>query len=243
MTFSSTRAVAVYCGASIGTEPAFVHAATSLGHGLAASNRPLVYGAGSQGIMGRVSGAVLEQGGHVTGIIPQAMLAAGGEGDKTVDAREGQLEGEKLVRLDEGRRERVETIVTHSMHERKVEMARRVCGFIGLPGGFGTFEEVLEVVTWTQIGIHSKPVIILNVLGFYDPLRDLVQGAIRRGFIRPDSESILVFVDGPADHAEHATFDWGAAGLVALEGWSGAPAGYFKWPSEKEQHKEGLQLS
>ena len=125
----STRAVAVYCGASVGTEPAFLYAATcklfmfirlssfyprkfsALGHALAASNRPLVYGAGSSGIMGRVSGAVLEKGGRVTGIIPHAMLAAGGEHDKITSKDSGEkLGGEAPVRLDEEGREGIETV-------------------------------------------------------------------------------------------------------------------------------------
>ena len=90
---------------------------------------------------------------------------------------------------------------------------------------------------------RREAVVILNVLGFWDPLRTLVQGAITKGLIRPDSEALLTFVDGPADYAKHATFDWGKAALEALEGWQGAPPGYFKWTSQEEQGQKGLELS
>ena len=155
------------------------------------------------------------------------------------------------------------------MHERKVEMARRAEVFFGLPGGFGTFEEVMEVSTWTQLGIHRKrkpfslshnirrphapsifpiplhlpifpsspslfdcqspsphqithlspAVILLNVLGYYDPLRQMIKNGIEAGFIQPYNESIILFVDGPADRAAHATFDWGKAALDAIDEW------------------------
>jgi len=105
------------------------------------------------------------------------------------------------------------------MHERKLEMTTRASGFVGLPGGFGTYEEVLEAICWTQIGIHTKPVILLNVLKFYDPLRFLIQSGIKEGFIHPQNENLAVFVDGPSDINEHDTFDWGQAAIDALDGW------------------------
>jgi len=105
------------------------------------------------------------------------------------------------------------------MHERKVEMAQRVQGFIGLPGGFGTFEEVLEVTTWTQLGIHDKPVVLLNVLSFWEPLKTLIRTSVEAGFIRSFSERLVIFVDGPADPQEHEKFDWGKAALEAIESW------------------------
>jgi len=108
------------------------------------------------------------------------------------------------------------------MHERKVEMAKRVGGFIGLPGGFGTFEEVLEVTTWTQLGIHAKPVILLNVLSFWEPLRHLVRNGIEEGYISPErGRCLITFVDGPVDHDEHETYDWGKVALQALDDWEG----------------------
>jgi len=121
--------------------------------------------------------------------------------------------------LDEKRRGQIETIIVDSMHERKVEMAKRVGAFVGLPGGFGTFEEILEVITWTQLNIHNKPVILLNVLSFYNPLRELIRNGIREGFIKPQNEQLCVFVDGPADHKDHESFDWGQAAVDAIDTW------------------------
>jgi len=167
--------------------------------------------------MGVVSGAVANlEGGKVTGIIPYAIHAAGGEKDKGDGHPQSNLIAELL---DEKRRGEVETIVVNSMHERKVEMARRSGAFIGLPGGFGTFEEILEVITWNQLNIHNKPVILINVFSYYNPLRDLIRTGIREGFIRPENEKLVVFVDGPADHAAHETFDWGRAAVDAIDAW------------------------
>jgi len=127
-----------------------------------------------------------------------------------------------------------------SMHERKVEMAKRSCGFIGLPGGFGTFEEILEVTTWTQLGIHRKPVVLLNVLSFFDPLRQLIQNGISDGYINPLNANLIVFVDGPLSHAEHETFDWGTAALLAFQSWSGDNIkSLFDWT--KGMHGKGFE--
>ncbi|KAH9032372.1 hypothetical protein EDB83DRAFT_2543688 [Lactarius deliciosus] len=209
------RAVAVYCGASPGTSTAYHDAAVSLGRALATLGRPLVYGGGRRGIMGIISSVVLNHGGHVTAVVPSAMLRAGGEGDQTtgghIDLAEGheKLGGSELhLNLDD--------VVVDSMHERKVEMVRRVCGFIGLPGGYGTFEEIMEAITWTQLGIHTKPVVIVNVLGFYDPLRAQIKGAIASGFIKPSNERLVIFIDSPPG-TDPTGFDWGTAALTALD--------------------------
>jgi hypothetical protein len=184
----------------------------------------LVYGGGFHGLMGVVAEAVVCAGGQVTGVIPYAIMAAGGERDK--------INGHLKSYLDKNKGA-VETVVVNSMHERKVEMAKRATGFLGLPGGFGTFEEVLEVTTWTQIGIHDKPVVLLNVLSFWNPMRDLIRSGIREGFILSHNEQLIVFVDGPSDHDEHETFDWGTAALQALDSWHGnlaKPA--FDWSKQ-----------
>jgi len=220
----SPNAVAVYCASSLGKQIAFQKAAASVGHALAESGRPLVYGGGSKGIMGVVSGAVLEKGGNVTGVIPFAMVAAGGEAEQTKSSKEA-LKG--LVALDERGRENVKTIVVDSMHERKLEMARRSCAFITLPGGFGTYEELLEVITWSQVGIHSKPILVVNVNGFYNPLHQLIQNGIQEGFIQPKNQHLLRFVNGPDDLSQHESFDWGKAAMEALDNWQPVDAVIF----------------
>ncbi|KAI0283869.1 lysine decarboxylase-domain-containing protein [Russula brevipes] len=169
--------------------------------------------------MGMISGAVLQHGGSVTAVVPSAMLRAGGEGDRKTGG---------YIELQEKGREKVDTVIVHSMHERKVEMASRVRGFIGLPGGFGTFEEVMEVATWTQLGIHSKPVILVNVLGFFDPLRALIKSSVAHGFINARNENLIGFVDCPPG-ADPVTFDWGAAALNAMDNWCPSGPGLFAW--------------
>ncbi|KIJ17113.1 hypothetical protein PAXINDRAFT_98192 [Paxillus involutus ATCC 200175] len=214
---SKSRSVAVYCAASFGHQKAFQKAAMSLGHALVAANRPLVYGGGNSGTMGIISGAVANsEGGKVTGVIPYAILAAGGEKDKG----NGQVRSNSIAEvLNVKMSDEMETIVVNSMHERKIEMAKRVGAFVGLPGGFGTFEEILEVVTWNQLNIHNKPVIVLNVLSYYNPLRDLIKNGVREGFIRPQNEKLVVFVEGPSDPDEHEDYDWGTAALKAIDAW------------------------
>jgi len=229
-----TTAVAVYCASSLGKEKAFQNAALSLGEALGMADRPLVYGGGSKGLMGIVSGGVLSAGGRVTGVVPYAMVAAGGEKEQ---AKGHAPPGYGRVTLDEAGREAVQTIVVDSMHERKMEMAKRACAFVGLPGGYGTFEEILEVVTWSQLGIHSKPIILLNVLSFYEPLRALIQTSIRSGFISPNNLHLITFVDGPGpdDLPAHEDFGWGIAALEALEKWENAVREFtYDWTKRLE---------
>ncbi|KAF9228749.1 hypothetical protein BS17DRAFT_772446 [Gyrodon lividus] len=239
---SNSRSVAVYCAASFGYQKAFQQAALSLAHALVAANRPLVYGGGNSGIMGIVSGAVANSdGGKVTGIIPYAILAAGGEKDKG----NGQPRSNSIAEaLDEKRNGEMETIVVDSMHERKIQMAKRVGAFVGLPGGFGTFEEILEVITWNQLNIHNKPVIILNVLSYYNTLRDLIKNGVREGFIRPQNEKLVIFVDGPADHKEHENFDWGQAALDAIGAWEHDKVSTlpFHWTKDVDSSDMGMGL-
>ncbi|KIY63665.1 hypothetical protein CYLTODRAFT_457921 [Cylindrobasidium torrendii FP15055 ss-10] len=223
--------VAVYCGSSSGTKAVYTNAAISVGRALAKAQRRLIYGGGVNGIMGAVSKAVLLNGGSVTGVLPYAIAAGGGEG-----GRKKLAEHEGLTPEQRSMNERV---MVHSMHERKVEMARRSVGFAGLPGGLGTFEEILEVATWTQLGIHRKrqlppvlqvvdkvltpdaAVVLLNVRGFYDPLRALIKKGVEEGFIMLSNAHIITFVDGPASYDAHDTYDWGSAMLTALEFWKG----------------------
>ncbi|KAM5542634.1 hypothetical protein V8D89_003595 [Ganoderma adspersum] len=235
-TGTGTRAVTVFCASSKGKDVAFANAAKSLGKALAEAGRPLVYGGGSNGLMGTVSGAALAAGGEVTGVVPYAMVAAGGERGQVGGAGADRA---TYVALTEKGREKAEVVVVNSMHERKAEMAKRSCAFIGLPGGYGTFEEVLEVVCWSQIGIHRKPVLVLNIHGYWDPLRELVRNGIKNGFILEKNAQLLRFVEGPEDHAEHENFDWGKAALEALDAWENiASSHYYNWHLRKDGKTE-----
>jgi len=159
--------ICVYCGAGSGTDPAHMAAATALGRILAEEKIRLVYGGGTIGMMGAVSKAVLENGGQVTGIIPRFLL-------------DMEASHEELERLDE-------LILTEDMHERKRTMFDKADAFIALPGGIGTLEELVEQLTWAQLGRHKKPVLLANINNFWQPLIELIshmqdEAYIREGF-------------------------------------------------------------
>jgi uncharacterized protein (TIGR00730 family) len=148
---SKINAVCVYCGSSPGLDPAFVEAAGQFGKILAENGVRLVYGGGSVGLMGAVANAVLEHGGEATGIIP-----------------------EFLTRREQPKRIAQELIVTRDMHERKRTMFERADAFVALPGGIGTLEEIVEQMTWAQLGRHKKPILFANIRGYWDPMLSLV---------------------------------------------------------------------
>lgn len=148
---SKINALCVYCGSSPGTDPAFVEAARAFGKILAENTIRLIYGGGSVGLMGTLAQAVLEHGGAVTGVIP-----------------------EFLTKRERPRQLPQELIVTSDMHTRKRTMFERADGFVALPGGLGTLEEVVEQLTWAQLGRHTKPILIANINGYWDPLISLV---------------------------------------------------------------------
>jgi uncharacterized protein (TIGR00730 family) len=173
---SKINAVCVYCGSSAGNDPAFVKAAEGLGKSLAQSGVRLVYGGGSVGIMGALARAVFEHGGKVTGIIP-----------------------EFLAKRERPQGLREDLIVTRDMHERKRLMFEEADAFVALPGGIGTLEELVEQLTWVQIGQHKKPVLLANINGFWDPLRDLFEHMEKLGFIYGDVQGNLLIVDRPED--------------------------------------------
>ncbi|KAG8983465.1 hypothetical protein FRB90_006010 [Tulasnella sp. 427] len=207
-------------------------AAESLGKALAASGRPLVYGGGDRGLMGIVSNTVIQHGGSVTGVLPRAMVLAGGEGRGPVERVDDSGQKRQVPAVNEGNHK---SVVVDSMHERKTIMASLAGGgFVGLPGGFGTFEEVLEAITWSQLGIHQKPVVLVNVNGFYEPLRALIEGAIQDNFIQEKSRSLVTFV-GPTDGQSPANFDWGRAAVEALEAWKvPSEGGLFAWDQKNK---------
>jgi uncharacterized protein (TIGR00730 family) len=148
---SKINALCVYCGSSPGTDPAFVETAQNFGKILAENDIRLVYGGGSTGLMGALAEAVLKHGGDVTGIIP-----------------------EFLTKKERPRRLAQELIVTRDMHERKRTMFERADGFVALPGGIGTLEELVEQLTWAQLGRHKKPILLANINGYWDPLLSLI---------------------------------------------------------------------
>lgn len=159
------KSVCVYCGTGEGVDPAYMQAATGLGRQLAQEGLSLVYGGGSIGLMGAVARATLEGGGEVTGIIPRFL-----------EEREVMMQSVS------------ELIVTDDMHERKRTMFEHADGFVALPGGIGTLEEVVEVLTWGQLGRHAKPVVLADIGGFWRPLIDLLAHMRAEGFIRPGFE-------------------------------------------------------
>jgi uncharacterized protein (TIGR00730 family) len=169
---SKIRTVCVYCGSGPGTEPAYMAAAREFGRLLAADGVGLVYGGGSRGLMGAVATSVLDHGGHVTGIIPEFL-----------ESREHTL------------RRAQEVIVTPDMHVRKQTMFDKADAFVALPGGIGTLEELVEQLTWAQLGRHKKPILIVNIAGFWDPLCVLLEHMRRTQFIRPEFAVILLVAD------------------------------------------------
>jgi len=170
---SKIKAVCVYCGSSPGTDPAFVKAARGFGKILAENDIRLVYGGGSIGLMGALAGAVIEHGGAATGIIPEFLTAK-----------------ERPRRLAQ------EQIITRDMHERKRTMFERADAFVALPGGLGTLEELVEQMTWAQLGRHRKPMLIANINGFWDPLLMLIDHMRTLGLVPAGSRGAdLIVVD------------------------------------------------
>ena len=168
----------VFCGSSFGTRQEFQAAAKRFGRLLADEGIELVYGGGSVGLMGALADAVQAEGGKIIGVIPQALVNA-------------EIAHKNLTDLR----------IVRSMHERKQLMSDLADAFVALPGGFGTFEELLEIVTWAQLGIHAKPIGVLNVAGYYDPLFALIERAVMHGFIS-------------RAHVELLTLDQDAAALI-----------------------------
>ena len=168
------RRVCIFCGSSTGLQPEYREAAEAIAIHLAQRRVDVVFGGGCVGLMGVVADTALAHGGHVIGVIPSALVA-----------REIAHRGLPDLRI------------VSSMHERKALMASLSDAFIALPGGFGTFEEFCEVVTWTQLGLHRKPCGLLNIAGYYDPLVALFDRAVADGFIRPENRGIVVTESDP----------------------------------------------
>jgi uncharacterized protein (TIGR00730 family) len=163
------KRICVFCGSSVGSHPAYAAAARELGRTLAERAIGVVFGGGKVGLMGVLADAALAAGGEVIGVIPEALVAH-------------EIAHDGLTELR----------VVRSMHERKTLMADLADGFIALPGGYGTFEEFFEAVTWTQLGIHKKPCGLLNVDGYYDALLRLLDRAVADGFVREANRSLVL---------------------------------------------------
>jgi uncharacterized protein (TIGR00730 family) len=165
----------VFCGSSSGARPVYAEAAAELGRELAKSGFTLVFGGGRVGLMGVVADSVLAAGGEAIGVMPRALV-------------EREIAHTSLTKLH----------VVESMHERKALMADLADAFLLLPGGYGSWEEFLEVVTWLQLGIHRKPCALLNVAGYYDALLSQASHALEEGFLRPAHKEMLVVEENPA---------------------------------------------
>ena len=164
----------VFCGSQVGTNGLYQQAAAELGYLLVQRGYGLVYGGGHVGLMGIIADAVLHHGGEVIGVIPEAMVVR-------------ELAHTGITRMD----------VVPSMHARKARMAELADAFIAMPGGYGTFEELFEIITWALLGIHQKPIGLLNVAGYFDALMACVEHAIAEGFITPEHRQLTVIADRP----------------------------------------------
>ena len=168
------RSICVYCGSSDKANPAYLNAAYEMGAVIAARGLQLVYGAGGTGLMGAIANGALENGGEVIGVLPEIFNTP-------------TLAHNGLTRLE----------IVENMHQRKARLAELADAFIALPGGYGTLEELFEILTWAQIGLHQKPVGLLNVRRYFDPLLELVEKASSEGFIYQEHRGLFTSGDDP----------------------------------------------
>jgi uncharacterized protein (TIGR00730 family) len=171
---SAIGSLCVYCGSNTGADPEFAAATRAMAALLAGRGIRVVYGGGAVGLMGVLADAALAEGGEVVGVIPQALM------DREI-----------------GHKGLTELHVVGTMHERKALMAELADGFVALPGGVGTLEELVEVYTWSQLGLHRKPLGLLNVSGYYDGLAAFLDHAVREQFLRPEHRAVLVVESEP----------------------------------------------
>ena len=184
----------VFCGSSSGTRPVYAEAAAQLGRDLAKSKIALVFGGGRVGLMGILADSVLAAGGQAIGVMPRALV-------------EKEIAHTSLTELH----------VVESMHQRKSLMADLADAFLLLPGGFGSWEEFCEVLTWLQLGIHRKPCAILNVAGYYNGLLSLADHALAEGFLRPAHHKMVIV----ADHPQAALSQLASASIPSEVKWVG----------------------
>jgi uncharacterized protein (TIGR00730 family) len=175
----SVNRICIFCGSSLGADPEYASAATRLSEYLVGQKIGIVYGGSNVGLMRIIADTAIERGGEIIGVIPQSLV------DKEIAHR-----GLSELRL------------VGSMHERKALMSDLADGFIAMPGGYGTFEEFCEVLTWSQLGLQRKPCGILNVRGYYDPLLSMFDHAVKEGFLKSEHRELVVSGDHPAELVE-----------------------------------------
>ncbi|MFD2248586.1 TIGR00730 family Rossman fold protein [Pontibacter ruber] len=169
------RSIGVFCGANSGLNEVYSQAAAQLGELMAQQSIKLVYGGGNVGLMGVIADAVLASGGTAVGVIPQSLV------DREVAHRGIQ-----------------ELVVVQTMHERKAIMAARSDAFVAMPGGFGTFDEICEIITWNQLGIIKKPVAFFNINGYYDRFFEMIDHTVAEGFVKKDQRENIIVESDPA---------------------------------------------
>ena len=199
---NTIRSVCVYCGSSPGNDDLYVKAGHALGRSIAQAGLELIYGGGGKGIMGAVADGALRAGGKVTGIIPRFLM--------TRESTQAALQ-----RLDD-------LIVTENMHQRKHAMFEKSDAFVALPGGIGTVEEIIEIMTWAQLGHHRKPIVFANIGGFWDPMLKLMRHMADAGFVHAAHLVQPIVIDEPdqivpalIDHWSGAVERGGEAGIIA----------------------------
>ncbi|HLY41584.1 MAG TPA: TIGR00730 family Rossman fold protein [Terracidiphilus sp.] len=175
----AAQRVAVYCGSANGSDPAFLNEARALGNAIAAAGLGLVYGGASVGLMGAVADAALDAGAEVIGVLPE--ILAGSE-----------IAHKGLTRLE----------VVATMHERKALMVKLADAFLMLPGGYGTLDEMMEIVTWKQLRLHGKPCVLINTAGYWDGLLAFLDTSVKAGFLKAENRRLLEVAGGPAEAVE-----------------------------------------
>lgn len=163
-----SKRVAVYCGSANGTDPAYLAEAQALGKAIAAAGLGMVYGGASAGLMGAVADAALAQGAEVIGVLPQILSSS-------------EIAHRGLTRLE----------MVATMHQRKARMVKLADAFLMLPGGYGTLDEMMEIVTWKQLRLHAKPCILINTAGYWDGLLAFLDRAVDAGFLKPENRRLL----------------------------------------------------
>jgi len=164
------KSICVYCGSHTGNNEHYAETASAVGREFAKRNIELIYGGGRVGLMGVIADAVLENGGKVQGVIPKA-----------------------LMQREVGHQQIQELHITTDMHSRKALMEKLSDGFLVLPGGFGTMDELFEIITWRQLGIHKKPVVVLNTDGYFDQLENFISSMIENGFVKEQNGGLVTF--------------------------------------------------